>query len=278
MKLHKTNRFDNSKKSYNLVEIYNSMKKNNIPKGCLSSLFDVDLLNNNKNIENILKQFIGYDVINKSLVVFLRDKEDIETIAIHRAKPRSDEEDYIKWKTLGSKNFIQYKINDDIIFIVYGMAEIILCELLDISYIAFQSDSIAINLSTHEQFQNDIKPLLDDKYIILLLDNDNSCLSTVNPIRIELECNNRIIPLEMIDLIYVDVFVDDNDNSVSKDARDIWKQNEIKQLSKGYDIRDFANNLKAFTDGFYDGRIKEERLKMILEKTTILKIKGSYGI
>ena len=67
------------------------------------------------------------------------------------------------------------------------MAEIILCELFDISYIAFQSDSITKNLQNHKQWNEEIKPIIQDKYLILLLDNDDSCRNTINPIKEQLE-------------------------------------------------------------------------------------------
>ena len=139
--LSKAIKFDEVATNYNLEEIYNSMINNSIPSGYISKLIDLQILEHNPKAKGILKRFICYSKLDDSIVIVLKDKEEIKTIAINRAKDK--EGNLIKWKTFGSKKYIQYKIKDDFVFIVYGMAEIILCELFDISYIAFQSDSIA---------------------------------------------------------------------------------------------------------------------------------------
>ena len=196
--LSKTIKFDEVEQSYDLKNIFDSLQNNSIPSGYISKLIDLQILEHNPKTKEILKRFICYSKLDDSIVIVLKDKEEIKTIAINRAKDK--EGNLIKWKTLGSKKYIQYKIKDDFVFIVYGMAEILLCELFDISYIAFQSDSITKNLQNHKQWIEEIKPMIQDKYLILLLDNDESCRKTINPIKEQFEESQIIIPIEMEDL------------------------------------------------------------------------------
>ena len=240
--LSKTIKFDEVETSYNLEEIYNSMINNSIPSGYISKLFDLQILEHNPKAKGILKRFICYSKLDDSIVIVLKDKEEIKTIAINRAKDK--EGNLIKWKTFGSKKYIQYKIKDDFVFIVYGMAEIILCELFDISYIAFQSDSIAKNLQNHKQWNEEIKPIIQDKYLILLLDNDESCRNTINPIKEELESPSNAIIIEMIDLLQTKTFLTDTTGIVSNESKKKWQEYKQGNLIKGYDLRDFCNQVK----------------------------------
>ena len=240
--LSKAIKFDEVATNYNLEEIYNSMINNSIPSGYISKLIDLQILEHNPKAKEILKRFICYSKLDDSIVIVLKDKEEIKTIAINRAKDK--EGNLIKWKTFGSKKYIQYKIKDDFVFIVYGMAEIILCELFDISYIAFQSDSIAKNLQNHKQWNEEIKPIIQDKYLILLLDNDESCRKTINPIKEQLESPQNTIVIEMIDLLFVKAFLTDTTGIVSIESKSIWLQHKQENLIKGYDFKDFCNEVK----------------------------------
>ena len=240
--LSKAIKFDEVATNYNLEEIYNSMINNSIPSGYISKLIDLQILEHNPKAKEILKRFICYSKLDDSIVIVLKDKEEIKTIAINRAKDK--EGNLIKWKTFGSKKYIQYKIKDDFVFIVYGMAEIILCELFDISYIAFQSDSIAKNLQNHKQWNEEIKPIIQDKYLILLLDNDESCRNTINPIKEELESPSNAIIIEMIDLLQTKTFLTDTTGIVSNESKKKWQEYKQGNLIKGYDLRDFCNQVK----------------------------------
>lgn len=240
--LSKAIKFDEVATNYNLEEIYNSMINNSIPSGYISKLIDLQILEHNPKAKGILKRFICYSKLDDSIVIVLKDKEEIKTIAINRAKDK--EGNLIKWKTFGSKKYIQYKIKDDFVFIVYGMAEIILCELFDISYIAFQSDSIAKNLQNHKQWNEEIKPIIQDKYLILLLDNDESCRNTINPIKEELESPSNAIIIEMIDLLQTKTFLTDTTGIVSNESKKKWQEYKQGNLIKGYDFRDFCNQVK----------------------------------
>ena len=228
--------------SYDLKNIFDSLQNNSIPSGYISKLIDLEILEHNPKAKEILKRFICYSKLDDSIVIVLKDKEEIKTIAINRAKDK--EGNLIKWKTFGSKKYIQYKIKDDFVFIVYGMAEIILCELFDISYIAFQSDSIAKNLQNHKQWNEEIKPIIQDKYLILLLDNDESCRNTINPIKEELESPSNAIIIEMIDLLQTKTFLTDTTGIVSNESKKKWQEYKQGNLIKGYDLRDFCNQVK----------------------------------
>ena len=240
--LSKTIKFDEVEQSYDLKNIFDSLQNNSIPSGYISKLIDLEILEHNPKTKEILKRFICYSKLDDSIVIVLKDKEEIKTIAINRAKDK--EGNLIKWKTFGSKKYIQYKIKDDFVFIVYGMAEIILCELFDISYIAFQSDSIAKNLQNHKQWNEEIKPIIQDKYLILLLDNDESCRNTINPIKEELESPSNAIIIEMIDLLQTKTFLTDTTGIVSNESKKKWQEYKQGNLIKGYDLRDFCNQVK----------------------------------
>jgi hypothetical protein len=240
--LSKTIKFDEVEQSYDLKNIFDSLQNNSIPSGYISKLIDLEILEHNPKTKEILKGFICYSKLDDSIVIVLKDKEEIKTIAINRAKDK--EGNLIKWKTFGSKKYIQYKIKDDFVFIVYGMSEIILCELFDISYIAFQSDSITYGLDNHSQWIEEIKPMIQDKYLILLLDNDDSCRKTINPIKEQLANPGNTIIIEMIDLLQTKAFLTDTTGIVSIESRKKWQEHHNKILDKGYDFKDFCNEVK----------------------------------
>lgn len=227
--LSKKIQFDDTEQSYDLSKIFYSLKKNSIPQGYISKLIDMQILQHNPKAKEILKRFICYSKIDDSLAIVLKNKEEIKTIAIHRAKDKDN--NIIKWKTYGSKKYIQYKIKDDFVFIVFGMAEILLCELFDISYIAFQSDSITYNLDNNTQWIEEIKPMIQNKYLFLLLDNDESCRKTVEPIKQQLNKSKRIVSIEMEDL------------EIMQKAF-LYGGRLKKIVPTGYDFKDYCNEVK----------------------------------
>jgi hypothetical protein len=76
--------------------------------------------------------------------------------------------DGIKWKSFGNKRFIPYRIKDNRIFIVSGMAEALILNYLDVSYIAVQTDSVRI------EDRGDLKAKCLGREIIVLQENDES--------------------------------------------------------------------------------------------------------
>lgn len=220
--------FDDTKSKHDLEKIIEALKKNPIPQGYISKIFDERILKHNPRVQKILKKYFNYSKMDDSLTITLKDGDKIKTIVIHRTI--DEDGNLTKWKTVGSKKHIHINVKDNFVFCVYGMKEIVLCELLEMSYMAFQSDSITKSLHRNEQFQNEIKSKLDDKYLILLLDNDSSCRSTINPIKEELKVVvKEIIPIEMQDLW--------NNHILTNGGRD-------RTLPKGYDFTDFANDVK----------------------------------
>ena len=120
----------------------------------------------------ILNKYIGYSKKYKSLTISIFNKNNkVETIAIRKAFDKDGNE--VKWKTYGSKKFIPYKIKDNYIFLAVGMAEIILLESMDVSYILLQADGMYRHIS------QDLINQTVGKNIIILKENDNSFESLI---------------------------------------------------------------------------------------------------
>jgi len=216
------------KQKYDVRDIYKKMKPNPMPKGLISKMIHIDILNQCNNAQTVLKDMLVYDKYNQSIAIILKEKNIVRTIAIQHSKGKEGKP--IKWKTLGDKKYIPHRLESDYIFVVYGMKEIVLCNLFELSFLGFQSDSIVKGLKYNLQFQNVIKPKLKGKNLFLLLDSDKSCRDTIKPLKEELEdiCN-IIKPIEMQDLIanYV----------LSFGGYDV-------DVNKGYDFTDFSNYVK----------------------------------
>jgi len=150
-------------------------------------------------------KYFGYSNKYKSATVHLyNDAGEIQTIAIRDANGT-------KWKTYGSKKFTPYKIKDEVIFISSGMAEIIICDLLGLSYIGLQADGMVQHLP------QELKLLARDKFIIILSDNDASFKKTIPTIKHFFEYSQTIV----ID----------------------FEKVLNRKLPKGYDFRDFVNEI-----------------------------------
>ncbi len=151
-------------------------------------------------------KYFGYSKTYNSLTVHLyNDTGEIETIAIRNA-------DGTKWKTFGSKKFIPYTIKDEVIFVSSGMAEIIICDLLDFSFIGIQSDGMVQHLP------QELKELARDKFIVILSDNDDSF--------------KKIIPQIKNFFTQSQTIVIDFEKMLNQ------------ELPKGYDFRDFVNKIE----------------------------------
>jgi hypothetical protein len=150
-------------------------------------------------------KYFGYSPKDNSLTIHLyNDNGEIQTIAIR-------ESGATKWKTYGSKKYMPYDIKDDIVFIHSGMSEIIISELLGLSFIGLQSDSMVQHLPA------ELKELTRDKFIVVLSDNDESF--------------RKIIP-------FIKEFFQ-HSKTIIINFEHLLK----KELPKGFDFRDFVNEI-----------------------------------
>lgn len=168
----------------------------------------------------VIKKHLGYSTKYQSLTIsLLQEDNSVKTICIRKALDKAGNP--IKWKTYGSKRYIPYKIfdqDDPVIFIGFGIGEFLLLELLEFNYMVIQSDSIAKNLA-----HNPYAPKLENFFIFALLDNDESCKTTIEPLQKHFsQCSVHGIDFEnLLD----------------------------KELPKGYDFRDFCNEIAKETRG-----------------------------
>lgn len=157
---------------------------------------------------NTLKRMIGFDTRNDSFTVSLLDGDDVKAVTVQRV-------DDIKWKTFGKKSYTPYRIDHNpYAFVVFGMKEILLLQASGWPYIGFQSDSTAKSIARYERAE-DIKQAVMEKVLILLLDNDDSCHGTIEPIKAYFD-NSYIVTVDFQKLLFDQV------------------------LPKGYDFYDFA--------------------------------------
>ncbi len=161
----------------------------------------------------VIGRYIGYSDKYQSLTVSLFDGDEVAAICIRNTTNKDGNP--VKWKTYGSKRFIPHRIfdaDDPTMFVGYGIGEFLLFELLELNYMVLQSDSIA-----HTLFTNPYTPHVEDRYIFALLDNDTSCKATVE----QLQRHYRSCKVYGIDFEHL---LD-------------------KELPKGYDFRDFCNEI-----------------------------------
>ena len=137
----------------------------------------------------------------------------------------------IKWKTYGSKKFIPYIIKDDFIFLAVGMAEFIILEAMNVSYILLQSDGMFHHIS------DDIIAKAQGRNIIILNERDSSF-------------GNLILKLQGI-------FV--NSNIFLIDFEEILN----RSLKKGYDFRDFCNEIGNIVE--VEILLEEQIIKQVKE-------------
>ena len=179
-----------SKKSYNLAEI--ATNNLDIFGGYTDSIRDIidikvlELLKDYKSLSTFAIDVaqsvtLGYSYDYNSLSIILKDEDSVVTVAIRRNNtPSKQFEGWSKWKTYGSKNYIANSFIpcSNTVYIAFGMMEIVLLELLDVSYIVFQSDFMAQDFEKNAQFMT-LRNECTNLDIVLLIDNDESCSSTV---------------------------------------------------------------------------------------------------
>ncbi len=135
-----------------------------------------------KKMNNVLNQngpCLGYSYKYKSLTISFVDNGTVNTVSMRRNNATKTNEDWTKWKKHGSINHILAKfLNDTRIYIAFGMLEAIVLEALNVSYILFQSDSVAKNLEKNNQFL-ELRNSVYKKDLVVFMDNDDSCRETV---------------------------------------------------------------------------------------------------
>ncbi|MGD9968814.1 MAG: hypothetical protein AB7S65_00020 [Sulfuricurvum sp.] len=179
---------------------------------------------------SVFDKHIGYSKKHKSLSVSLIEDGRTKTIAIRHSY--TQEGKLIKWKTYGSKTYVPHKIKDDYIFVAVGMAEFILFEMMQVSYVLLQSDSV------YRHIPPGVISLSQGKNIIVLKENDESF-------------NKLILELQRIFVGSI-VFVIDFEIVLGK------------QLKKGFDIRDFCNEISDIN--IVEQKIEHELLKQVKDK------------
>lgn len=175
---------------------------------------------------------IGYSTKHKSLTISLFDDDEVKTIVIRRAI--NGDGSVIKWKTFGSKSFIASKLQnlDEVVFLASGMSELIAFEVMGVDYVLLQSDSTAKAIENNKQFEG-LKEALDGRVMAIFIDNDVSGKSIVSPLREAFE-STQIIAIDFEELLG-------------------------RELPKGYDFRDFCNEIK-------DIDVIEKRLSTYLKE------------
>jgi hypothetical protein len=163
--------------------------------------------------ENSLR--MGWHSIFQSITFSLFDKDELKAVVVRHSKDK--EGNVIKYRTYGSKTFTPSKIKakDEVIFVASGIGEYLLFELMDVSYIAPQSDSVT----------SGITPSMIDqckgKIIVYLQDNDES---------------GRKLAVKLQEIFCESIFIVVDFNNVLADSMQ-W------DVKANYDYRDFCNEM-----------------------------------
>lgn len=229
-------KFDNAKPKYDLEKIYQTMRANTVPKGFISQLLDVEVLNSFDNTQEVLKRCILFDKINNSVAVAIKENEEVKAIAIHSSM--DTEGNKVKWRTLGSKSYIPFKIRDEakIVLVLVGMKEYLLMELMEhLDYICPQSDSIVKGLSRNKQFLDEIKPKLENKLICYINENDESSRELIHPLKEE---HPNILNIDINDFYLFHIIGAGNGGADT-------------ELPRGFDMVDMVNMFKNNVDTIF---------------------------
>jgi hypothetical protein len=179
---------------------------------------------------SVFDKHIGYSKKHQSLSISLIEDGLVKTTAIRNSFDQAG--NLIKWRTYGSKKTIPHKIKDDFIFVAVGMAEFVLLEMMNVSYVLLQSDSVYRHIS------KEIIAQVHGKNIIILKENDASF-------------EKLIVELRQI-FIGFNIFVIDFEKVLQK------------PLPKGYDYRDFCNEIGDIN--IVEEKLEQELLRQIKER------------
>ncbi len=184
-------------------------------------------------ISFILKKYLGYSNKDESLSVsILNNSGTVMSIALRCAADKNG--DIIKWKNVygSDKTYVPFKIEDDFIFLAVGMAEFLLFEIMKVSYLLLQADGM------YRHIPDNVVNKAKNKTLIILKENDKSF-------------TDLIIKLQSI-FVASNVVVIDFEKVLNR------------TLHKGYDFRDFCNEMKSIT--IVEQKLEEEIIKQIKDK------------
>lgn len=217
-----------SKPTYDINKLHNdamnAIKSNKDEvKNQLSTLLDDNLLIDSVPPQNIR---IGFSARYQSVTFSIFDKDELKTFIIRSATHNGEK---IKWKSHGIKSYIPIRIDkeDEVIFVSSGIGEYLLLEAFGISYIALQSDHNDRHI-TAETIQ-----ATHGKIIVYFQDNDDSAKQLGERLKILFDKSYFVV----IDF---------------ETVLDCY-------LPKGYDLRDFSNQMAMQ----YGKRVKEVIFQMI---------------
>lgn len=210
--------------------IANDNKDEINPTTLLYDIFSLELLRSfKKDLTPVLNKYIGFSNKYNSLTISVfNENDDIQTIAIKKAFDRNKET--VKWKSYGKKSLITSKIKDDFVFLAVGMKELVLLELMDISYVHIQSDSMYKNIS--QDLINRCRNL------IILKENDKSFESLISKLQ--------------------EIFLDTNIFIID------FKKLKNNDLPKGYDFVDYCNDIGDIA--VVEEELEEELIRQTKER------------
>ncbi len=196
------------------------------------NIFTLQLLRSfNYEVSDILNKYIGFSTKYQSLTISVFDKKNsVKSIAIQKATTQDGTQ--VKWKSYGTKTYITSKLNDDFIFIGVGMKELVLFEMMKVSYIHLQSDSMVRHIS------QEIIDKCNSKSIIILQENDESFKKVVFKLQ-ELFKNSYILVIDIAKLAN-------------------------KQDIKGYDFVDYCNDIGDI--GVVEYQLEQSIIRQIKER------------
>ncbi len=209
------------------MALMNSLVTN--PTQLLYEMFSQKFLRSfSKPLSPIFRKYLGYSKKYQSLSISVFDKyKKVQAIAIQKATTQDNL--IVKWKSYGSKTFISCKIKDDFIFVAVGMKELVLLEMMDVSYIHLQSDSMVRHIS------KEIISQTIGKNLVILEENDESFKKVSKELQNIFKTAN--------------IFAIDYEIMLGK------------ELQKGYDFVDFCNELEDI--GIVEKQLENEILKQI---------------
>lgn len=222
-----------SKPTYDINRLHsdamNAIKSNqNEALKQLSHLINDNLLIDSKTPEDIR---IGWSNQYQSVTFSLFYKDDLKTFIVRSATHNGEA---IKWKSYGIKSYTPIKIyqNDEVIFVSSGIGEYLLLEAFGLHYIALQSDH------NDRHLPPSVFTATRKKTIVYFQDNDDSAKQLGERLK-ALFCESYFVVVDFETVL-------------------------DRRLSKGYDLRDFSNEIAKQ----YGKRAKEVIYQMINKEIT----------